>query len=387
MKYSKLALFCFILLLTSCFLNLIYAQQTGDYRSSGSGNWTDAANWEVYNGTTWVAATNYPGEVAGTNVVSIEGGYTISLGSTIPFAIQGLIVGDGTGATDTFQVSNTAYLDTPYIDLQTGGFAIWTDNVTLTLPAGSVFMISGGTLDNGIPCSAAKRLVIGTGVYSTCNGGADASYSFEDLINGGGSIAVTPSSNEPICAGGDLNLFSNPSGAGSSSATYNWTGTGPGSYSFSSSLQDPVESGLAAGSYSYTVTITDSFGYSSSGSVEVEVLSSAGITAQPLDQQGVVNGSVVFEVTASSATSYQWQISTDGGSTYSDLVDNSKYSGSQTTQLQVDNLQVSENGSLFRVVVQTSSSTCPEVTSIPAQLTVTVNTVITNRRITYRVNN
>ncbi|MDD2304426.1 MAG: hypothetical protein PHP53_07005 [Prolixibacteraceae bacterium] len=33
------------------------------YRSKQTGSWTTAANWEQYNGATWVAATSYPGEI------------------------------------------------------------------------------------------------------------------------------------------------------------------------------------------------------------------------------------------------------------------------------------------------------------------------------------
>lgn len=67
-----------------CFLGISHAQETGDFRSVGSGNWTDSGNWETYNGTAWVAATSYPGEVPGTNDVYIIGGATIDLGGTIP---------------------------------------------------------------------------------------------------------------------------------------------------------------------------------------------------------------------------------------------------------------------------------------------------------------
>lgn len=370
-----------------CWLNAIHSQQTGDYRSAGSGNWTNAAIWEVYNGTAWVAAATYPGQVAGTNLVTILGGDTISISSSIPFAIQGLIVGDGTGGTDSFQVSGTASLNTPYIDIQTGGFAIWTANVTLTLPAGAAFKLTGGVLDDGNPCSAAKRLVIGSNIFATCNGAAGADYSFADLINLGGSLSVTPGSNGPLCEGEDLNLFANPSGAGSGGATFSWTGTGPGAYSFSSSAQDPVETGLATGTYTYTATITDSFGNSSFASVDVEVFTGAAITTQPADQQGTVGNSVSYSVSASGAAAYQWQISTDGGANYSDLSDGSGYTGSQTALLQVGDLEISQNGHLFRVLVQPASAACPDVVSDAALLTVNVTTVITNRRITYRVNN
>jgi hypothetical protein len=369
------------------FAGLSYAQQTGDFRSVGSGNWTNASNWQTFNGTTWVAASNYPGATTGTNFVYIQNGHTISLGSAIPSAIAGLIVGDGTGATDTLQVSNTASLNTPLIDLQAGGFAIWTSNVTLTLPSGAAFKITGGTLDDGSPCNAAKRLVIGSQIYATCNGGAGADYDFEDLNNSGGSLSVTPGSDSPVCEGSDLNLLANPSGAGSSGATYSWVGSGPGGYSFSASEQDPVVSGLAIGNYTYTVTITATSGFSTSASVGATVQAGASITSQPTNQQGVNGASVAFSITAAGATGYQWQVSTDSGATFTDLADGIKYSGSQTTLLQVSALQVSDNANLFRALVQPISTACGQLVSDSALLNVVIPTVISNRRITYRVNN
>jgi len=369
-----------------CFLGVSYAQEVGDFRSVGSGNWTDSGNWETYNGTAWVAATNYPGEVPGTNDVYIIGGATIDLGSTIPSAISGLIVGDGTGGTDTLRITNTASLNTPLIDLQTGGFAIWTSNVTFTLPSGAVFKISGGTLDNGNPCSAAKRLVIGSQIYSTCNGAAGGDYSFEDLTNSGGSLSVSPSSDSPVCEGSNLNLTANPSGTGSSGASFSWVGSGPGSYSFSSTTQDPIISGLVPGNYTFTVTITESSGFNTSESVSAEVQTGASITTQPSNQQGITGTNAIFTVAASGSPTYQWQVSADGGSTFTDLADGSKYSGSQTNTLQVSSLQISDNTNLFRVQVQPGSGSCPPLVSDSALLTVVVPTVLTNRRITYRVN-
>lgn len=41
----------------------VYVNQLQQYRSKQSGNWTALANWEQYNGSSWVAASTYPGEI------------------------------------------------------------------------------------------------------------------------------------------------------------------------------------------------------------------------------------------------------------------------------------------------------------------------------------
>lgn len=168
-----------------------------------------------------------------------------------------MTIGDGLGSTDVLLVAGISTLNTMLITIANGGFGSWISNVSLYIPAGAAFIVEPlGSLDISNPCSAAKRIVIGTVIYSSCNGGAGATYSFSDLNNNGGSLNVSPSSNEPICEGQILNLFSNVAGSGSSSATFNWSATGPGGYTYSSTLSNPSISNLTAGSYIFTVEAT-----------------------------------------------------------------------------------------------------------------------------------
>lgn len=227
----RLVLRIFVLTFFSIFSSNLTSQSVGDYRSINSGNWTSISTWETYNGTTWTAASTYPGQIVATNDVLIEAGYSVTLSSNIPNSFNSLTVGDGLGSTDILLISGSSSINTTLLTIANGGYISWTINVTLALPAGAAFIIeSGGSLDTSKPCSAAKRIQIGTAVYSTCNGGAGASYSFTDLNDGGGTIHVAPSSNDPICEGQTLNLFANPSGTGSSDPTntFNWSGTGSG---------------------------------------------------------------------------------------------------------------------------------------------------------------
>ena len=246
-------------------------QSINDYRTVASGNWTNVSIWQVYNGAAWVAATTYPGQAVAANDVSIEGGFSVTISSNIPNTINSVTVGDGTGGTDSFFVSATSSLNTQLITIANGGYAEWISNVTFSLPSGAAFVIeSGGTLDDSTPCSASKRLVIGSVIYSTCNGGAGADYSFQDLEDSGGSLNVSPSSNSPICSNKTLTLFANPSGTGSGTANFSWSATGPAGYSFSSSLENPTITGLSTGSYVFTVTAADG-SLSRSGSTNVTV--------------------------------------------------------------------------------------------------------------------
>ena len=69
-----------------------FSQSLNDYRTITSGNWTTISIWEVYNGVTWVPATTYPGQVAGTNDVTISNGATVTINSTISNTINSVTI-------------------------------------------------------------------------------------------------------------------------------------------------------------------------------------------------------------------------------------------------------------------------------------------------------
>ncbi|HXR79427.1 MAG TPA: fibronectin type III domain-containing protein [Saprospiraceae bacterium] len=73
----------------------VSAQSPGDYRSIGSGNWNDPTKWETFNGSSWVAATTYPGQNPGTGAVTIMNVTEIILTTTVPSAISSLDVTSG----------------------------------------------------------------------------------------------------------------------------------------------------------------------------------------------------------------------------------------------------------------------------------------------------
>ncbi len=110
------------------------------------------------------------------------------------------------------------------------------------------------------------------------------------------------------------------------------------------------------------------------------------LITHPSDVTAFAGSGGNFTVSANNANAYQWQLSTDGGVTFTDLTDGSLYSGSSTATLTLSTTDLSMNGYQYRVVVQNSSFICASpVTSNAATLSLNVRTVISNRRITYRV--
>lgn len=102
------------------------------------------------------------------------------------------------------------------------------------------------------------------------------------------------------------------------------------------------------------------------------------------DQTVFAGDNAQFTVSATNANTYQWQVSTDGVS-FIDISNGTEYSGALSNTLTLISAQQNMTGFLYRVLVSDSSSSCSAVASSSALLTVNVKTVITNKRITYRV--
>lgn len=103
------------------------------------------------------------------------------------------------------------------------------------------------------------------------------------------------------------------------------------------------------------------------------------------DQLIFTGGNAIFTVTATNSDSYQWQVSTDGGIVFNNISNGAEYAGAQSTALTVKTAGADKNGYWYRVLASKSGSSCSPTISASAMLTVKVNTVITNRKITYRV--
>lgn len=108
------------------------------------------------------------------------------------------------------------------------------------------------------------------------------------------------------------------------------------------------------------------------------------ITVAPVDSHTFVNTNDTFSTT-DDGDIYQWQVSIDGGSTFNDISDGPEYSGSTTNTLTIITPEVDKNGFQFRVIISSETYICGNTISAPATLTVGPRTIITNRRITIRV--
>src|SRR5205814_1585107 len=130
-----------------------------------------------------------------------------------------------------------------------------------------------------------------------------------------------------------------------------------------------------AGSRTYRPVVTDANNVSAtSNAVILTVNVAPTITTQPASQSVATGqmGSVSFSVGAANGTmpfTYQWQVSTDGGNTFSNVSNGSGISGATTATLTISSSSLPASGTEYEVVVTDANGVT--VTSTAAILTIT----------------
>ncbi|TDQ73713.1 MBG domain-containing protein [Sphingobacterium yanglingense] len=148
------------------------------------------------------------------------------------------------------------------------------------------------------------------------------------------------------------------------------TGTAGGyklsKYSNMSGTGSPLRTDLKAGSFIYPwgVVFKGDIGYyttgddgNSGGSVmRIVPNPNAGNEPSneiigPVSSDICANASTSFSLTTTGATAHQWEVSTDGGNTYNNVLDNANYNGAITANLSIINTPASFNTYIYRCKV------------------------------------
>ncbi|NDD82529.1 MAG: PKD domain-containing protein, partial [Verrucomicrobia bacterium] len=226
--------------------------------------------------------------------------------------------------------------------------------------------ITGATAATYTTTTAGTYYVV---VSGTCN----------SVTSGNAVVTVNPLpqgslTGSTICAGS----------SGSLTYTSSVAGTGPYTVVYSNGVSNVTVNNVVSGvgfsvspatTTGYTlVSVTDingcvrSTGFTA-GTATVTVLQAPAITSQPVSVTQNAGAAVSYSVTATGSNlNYQWQISTNNGITYTDMVNTSVYTGVNTATLQISAVSVAMNGYQYRCVV--SGSCAPAAVSNWASLTV-----------------
>ncbi|HKR05002.1 MAG TPA: hypothetical protein VJY62_10230 [Bacteroidia bacterium] len=138
--------------------------------------------------------------------------------------------------------------------------------------------------------------------------------------------------------------------------------------------------GVTAGlnNYQYRCVTTNGCSFVTSNAALLNVGAAFSITSQPSNAVTCIGSNTSFTVaTTAGATAYQWQVSTDGGLTYSNLSNGAPYSNVTATTLDITGASAGLNNNLYQCVITNGGCTAP-VTSNAAMLTAGGPTFILN---------
>jgi len=328
----------------------VLGQTTGDYRSNvnTTGIWATAGNWEYFNGSTWVTATNYPGQVAGTYAVLIQAGDVITIGTTgITTQTMGTLTIDGSliltgtntgGAGTNFIFETQTVIVTPLL-----GTITFIDKVNLKLPANGTLQVKFDLTPTpdyyGLigDCNHNQDIFIGSSTYAYCNGGGSTGLTFYEVMGGGGTLNSTPSSNSPICSGDKIMLYGSSIGPIGSGITYTWAITDPSGTPTTIITKDASIVNAITGNYVIKLTCSTVYGsvaYSNSETVTVVVNASPSTPSGTSSQLFCASTNPTVANLSATGTAIKWYATSTGGSalaTTTSLVNGTHYYASQTS--------------------------------------------------------
>ena len=192
----------------------------------------------------------------------------------------------------------------------------------------------------------------------------------------------------------------NTSACVSNNATFSITGSGTGfqwqeSINGGATFTNITNGGIYSGATTTTLTLTgvtatmNNYQYhciatgdcaplsTTSTNAMLTVNAATSISSQPANSAICANTNTSFAVAATGASlTYQWQVSTNGGATYTNLTNTAPYSGVTSNNLAITSASVTLNGNLYRCII---GSACTPINSNAGTLTVNATPTITTQ--------
>lgn len=240
-----------------------------------------------------------------------------------------------------------------------------------TATSGSTDVTPGGTITY-TPTASYN----GTDAFTVqvSDGTATATVTVNVTVN---ALPATPTgvtSNTPQCAGTGITFSSSASAP--SNETWYWQSSTSGTNT--TGYATPYTSASTAGTYTYylrSYKSTTGCWSAATSAVAATINAAPSITAQPSSATATISGSAAsMSVTASNATSYQWQYCATSGGTYANVVNGTPtgvtYSGATGSTLSITAGATASAGTAYYKCVVAGSSPCSDVTSSSGTLTI-----------------
>lgn len=177
------------------------------------------------------------------------------------------------------------------------------------------------------------------------------------------AILSLSASNDTICSGSNTNIGVVIEG-GSGNYTSIWRSEPPG---FSLTTTENEVTVNPTESTTYFVYTEDGFNTTPELSIQIVVLPQIEILVEPVDTLVAFGQTAIFSVESINETSYQWQLSEDGGITWTNIEDDATYNGANTQELTINNATSDINLFLYRCLLE---SDCDPVYTDNAELQV-----------------
>ncbi len=371
---SKIPRFLAFFLVLSGFCIEGYGQTAGDYRSRRNDNWNENTTWQVYDGSSWILASDYPGQSAGAGTVTVQHNVRLNVNPGNPIGsldILQLLYPDNSDR--TLNVSGDLTIS--------GGTLSFSENNNreLSIQLGGNLVMTGGSMTEN--ASYGEVNFTGSGIQTFTKTGGTIASDIRFTVNGGsvldmGTSVLDGSSGSFTLSSGAGLITAHPEGISSSGATGSIQVTGTRSYStgagytYDGNTAQITGSGLPATvdaltidntagvtltssvTVSGTLTLTDGILDAGSNTVSVTNNSSAAVTGSSSSFVNVTSGSFIRTLPANlsgTGNNYLFPIGEGGNYKAINLIDvNTGATGpvlsasvSPTGALTADNVTVS----------------------------------------------
>ncbi len=290
---------------------------------------------------------------AGTTTQTTTIAFVVAPGTPPSITAQPTNVTACAGSTATFSVSTSTAGASFQWQVSTNGGATWTDIAGATGSGYSINTVAGSDNNNQY------HAVITTTCASATSNAATLT------VNTAPAISAQPT-NASLCAGDNVTFCATATGSG---LTYVWEVSTDGGTVFNvipgATANCFTINGITAGLNGniYHVIVSGACNPAvTSANASLSVGTPPSITTQPLTQTVCEGTAVSFSVTSPSpGLTYQWQVSTNGGTSYANIT------GETTSTLSIASAATTQSGNLYQVIV---TSSCASSTSTAATLTV-----------------
>jgi hypothetical protein len=360
--------------------------------TNGGGTWNNIANGGVYSGAT-TATLTLTGVTAGMNtnqyrcvvtgscpaINSNAAILTVNTAPAITAQPGNPIV--YTGSPTTFSITATGTnLNYQWQFSANGCAGPWTNIVNAAPYSGATTpTLTINPTNTGLNGAGYRCVVSGT-----C---APAATSNCGLLTVNVPVSITSQPSASILCAGAQTSFT--VGVAGTTPTYQWQESTNGGGTWNNITNGGVYSGATTATLTLTGVTAGMTGYqyravvtgappgstATSNAATLTVNTAPAISTQPIAGSTICEGqNTAYGVAANgTALTYQWQVSTDGGTTYTNLANVGVYSGVTTATLNITAATVAMNNNRYRVVI---SGTCAPAATSSASI-LTVNTAIT----------